>query len=188
MENTVTMKTTRLRSAAGTHLDVEGVIWLQVQLKQFVAKVGFLAVASLATDAILGTACIDDNINETCPRQEKLIPIGSRPIAIKRYEDASMFTVKINEGTIAAEDGKGYPCTTVRWRKIPAVSEAYIYVKTNAQDVQMVGTPVNLFESRHLLVAHGRAKAIRNQPFVVEVASWSCKTIEIPNCMKVAIC
>lgn len=80
-KNVVKLMTTRLQSAADTHLDLKGVTWLQVQLGQRVARVSFLVVVKLATDAILGTPYINDNIDRIYPRKEKLILSGSIPVA-----------------------------------------------------------------------------------------------------------
>lgn len=55
-ESAVTMKATRLQSAANTQLEVKRGIKLEVQLGQRLAKVGFVLVYNSASDVILGTA------------------------------------------------------------------------------------------------------------------------------------
>lgn len=68
-----------------------------------------MVVASLATDAILGTAYIDDYFDKICPRQAIVIPIESRPVVMKEHGDALMFAAKIIKGGMPADDGKKHP-------------------------------------------------------------------------------
>lgn len=58
------------------------------------------------------------------------------------------------------EDGKKYSCTTVRKRRITATTETYIYVRTNAQGVQMVSAHEKLFKTRQSLVVQGIVEVI----------------------------
>lgn len=58
----VTAVATRLRSAADTQLREKGVIHLEIQRGQRMAKASVLVVTNLATDMILVTAYINENI------------------------------------------------------------------------------------------------------------------------------
>lgn len=70
----VMVKTTRLLPAADTDLDVKDGIWPQVQVRQQGAEIGFRVVINLNTDAILGTAYIEENIERILQKNETVTP------------------------------------------------------------------------------------------------------------------
>lgn len=78
----VTIKATRLRSAAYTQLVENGVVHLEVELGQLTAKTNFLIVPNLATNMILGTAYLSENAKKIIPKDGALKATGSSPVAI----------------------------------------------------------------------------------------------------------
>lgn len=82
VRNVILMKATRLRSAANKQLEVNELVRMGAQLGQRVAEEGFRIVTNLATDMILGTAYIDENIKKISPRKNILRPTGSSTVTL----------------------------------------------------------------------------------------------------------
>lgn len=76
------MKPQRLRSAAGTILQVAGSVRLETKIGQRVVETGLLVVENLAVDVLLGTAFIDANVELISPGKQLMHPIESGLVAI----------------------------------------------------------------------------------------------------------
>lgn len=66
-----------------TQLEMKGVLSVELQLGQKVAKVSFLVLINLATNKILGTAYVDKHSKKSIPKKGALKRSGSSPVAIK---------------------------------------------------------------------------------------------------------
>lgn len=80
--HTIRMKAAHLRSAASTQLEVKRVILLEVQLGQGLAEASFLLVTILVAGIIVRKTYIDENIENTIPKKDKLKSTSSSTAAV----------------------------------------------------------------------------------------------------------
>lgn len=157
-----TMKATSLRSATNTRLGGKRMIYLEVQLKQRIAKPSFLIVTSPAPDMILGTAYINEDIEEIIPEESTLKPAGLILVAIEKSVSNTTYLINdVKPGQSRFEDEfNKYPCTAVCHRIILSTSELYLHATSNTQGVRLVTTHENLVQNRQALVAQGIVKIV----------------------------
>lgn len=174
-KHAVSMKVTRLRSAANTKQKENRVTRQRVQLDQRTAKTVFLIVTDLATDMILRIAYINENIDMISPKKGILKPTGPSSVAIEESVGSTAYMADI------LETKQGHPkdvfnkyhCTAVCQSTIRSMSEAYLYATTNDRGVRLDTSYKYLVKNYQAFVAQGIVEIVPTQSFIVKMANWS---------------
>lgn len=145
-------------------------------------------VTNLATEAILGTTYICENIEKIGPKSGTLMPVGLSSVAMDESNGAATNTTNVHNGEMSAEEDIEYACVTVRQRKILLLSEAHLNVRTDARGVQLVTTPKNRSRRCRALILQGIAGMVFYSPVLLKAANWITTPIDISKRLNVAPC
>lgn len=139
---------------------------------------------------ILGKACINENIEKISLKKGTLKPTGLRPEKIEEsFGSTAFMTDKVETRKSSLKNEyKEYPCIAAGQRNVSPMSVIGLYVKSNAQAVQLVTSHKILIMNCQALVAQGKVNVVPTKPFVINMANWSSQRTLIPKEMKVATC
>lgn len=122
------MKAIRLRPSANKQLEVEEVMHMEVQLGQRIAKFSFLIVTSLATDMIIETDNITENIEKIISMKTTLKPAGPNPVT--KNESVGNTAYMANHVTAkqknSEDEYRGHACTAVPRTIMLPMREAHL--------------------------------------------------------------
>lgn len=188
--NVVTMNATPLRSAANTQLETKKVVWLHCLLGQRIAEMGFLIETYLGIDMILGTVCIDENIEVIDIKKDTLKHTSPSADATEKNIGNAACTannVKTQEGN-PREDYNEYQCIVFLQRVMLPMNEVHLHKRNNSRGVQLVTLHKNPVKIREVHGAQRIVEVMPAKPFIIKLHNWTLLRLLIPKEMKLEIC
>ena len=189
-------KLPRYAGAEGSPLEMLGVLPLIVKLGDLRRVVWFGVLEKLSAALILGTSYLNRFIRMIEPLRQTIRPINSRAVPLLVDPDDDPVVSAINEPKLLGTHDDALPTDDLDYFgnirlaksiKIPARTQVWAKVKTEATGMVPVTPHWRTQEPYHVSCANGVANVWRNKPFYILLANFDTTPVWLPKQMRVAV-
>ena len=170
----------RLNDANGRPLRTKGIVRLRIRIGAYTARITFVVVDRLSTDAILGCDFLDNHVEALLPRQRTVVlKDQTRARLYRRPADSCPRAKNVGE-TLQKEHQRGNeplpkPRTlrVARTITLPAGSETVVLARVEDAGTFFTQPDEHLFRRHRALLSNGIIEVRANVPFPLLVANFA---------------